>query len=371
MAEPKIAIVHDWFNTRIGGAERVAFALAELFPKAPIYTLIYNQAKFENNLPPSRVRTSFLQKFPKILLSHPKYLLPFLPRAVKGFDFSRYDIVISSSFGFVKNISTPERTAHICYCHTPMRFVWDYRTEYIAELGLGKIRAAIAKLLLKHIRRWDIKGNTGVDAWIANSQNVAHRIHKFYKKNAKIIYPPVDIDAFAPNTKLTKKNYFITASALTPYKKVDILVRAANDGGWNLKVLGEGPQLNSLKKLANQNVEFLGYVSESSKRRLFAEARAFLFAADEDFGIAPVEAMASGTPIIALQKGGLKETVTKKTGIFFEKPTPADINIAINKFREKSFLKKDLYLQAKKFDRKNFNRKITSEVMRVYNKHGK
>lgn len=369
MPEPKIAIVHDWFNTRVGGAERVAIALAKLFPEAPVYTLIYNRSKFQKILPAARVRTSFLQKIPRVILNHPKYLLPLIPQAVASFDFSEFDIVISSSFGFVKNVKTPKHTIHICYCHTPMRFVWDYRNKYLAEIGFGRLRARAINPLINSIKRWDISGSQGVDIWLANSKNVAKRIDRFYGKTAEVIYPPVEVGSYKQLRKVKKKNFFVTASALTPYKKVDVLIRAANRGGWQLKVLGDGPQKKSLQKLAGRNVEILGFVGERKKRQLFTQARAFMFAADEDFGIAPIEAMAAGTPVIALRKGGLAETVTYKTGILFDSATPEHVSRAVKKFNKSSFKTQDLYNHANKYSSAKFNSRIRKIITNVGEKN--
>lgn len=355
----KIAIVHDWFNTKVGGAERVAIELAKMFPDAPVFTLIYNHQKFGGLIDGGRIQTSFLQKFPRTILDRPKILLPLIPRAVGSLDLSGYDMVISSSFGFVKNITTPAGCRHICYCHSPMRFAWDYRDKYMDDIGLGKLAKTAANITLKQIRCWDLKGNDGVDVWLANSKTVAQRIKKYYHQSSQVVYPPAETSGFKPVSSSSKKDFYLTMGMLTPYKKINLVVEAANQGGWELKVLGDGPQRAELEKLAGKSVEILGYVSESNKKRLLAKARGLIFPNEEDFGIAPVEAMAAGTPVIAYARGGLKETViANKTGIFFNTQSPQAINQAIKNFEQHRFKTADLIARAKDFDASHFRKAI-------------
>ena len=362
----KIALVHDWFNTKLGGAERVALELAKLFPEAPVYTLMFNKSKFGDLIDPARIRTSFLQRLPVGLKNRPRYLLPLIPRAVASFDFKGYEMVISSSSAWVKNIKHPNHTIHICYCHSPMRFAWDYKDKYMAEQRVDPIQKTGGVILREYVKRWDKRGSLGVDYWIANSVTVAERIKRYYQRTAEVVYPPVDTSSFKPIPKSQKQNFYLTAGMLTPYKKIDLVITAFNISGRRLIVMGEGTEYDRLSKLANDNVQLVGFVDEAAKRRLFAQARGLIFPAEEDFGIAPIEAMASGTPVIAYGAGGLTETVVEgKTGLFFERQTPQAINQTLDRFEGMDFYPPDLTNQAARFDRSVFRHKIKSIVQQV------
>ncbi len=359
----RVALVHDWFNQRVGGAERVAFELARLYPEAPIYTLIFNQRRFGNYINPDRVRTSFLQKLPPILLSHPRYLLPLIPMAVSNLKIEGFDAIISSSLGFAKNIKHPSASRHICYCHSPMRFAWDYRDQYLTEQKLDPIRRFAANNLTKWIRQWDLAGNEGVDTWLANSQTVANRIEHYYSKTATVVYPPIDTDSFKPSVKQKKADFYITVSMLTPYKKIDLVIKAFNQSGRRLIVLGDGPARNRLVAQAAANIEFLGFVSELKKKQLLRLARGLVFPNEEDFGIAIVEAMAAGTPVIAYAKGGATETIIDhETGILFKHQTTRALNRAVDKLEATRFSRTNLLEQASKFDASRFDKAIKQAV---------
>lgn len=370
MQTPRIALVHDWLNQKIGGAERVLFELADLFPQAPIYTLLYNPAKFEKLIPPARVRTSILQRAPASLRRRPRYLLPLVPKAVEALDLAGFDIVISSSTGYVKNIQTLEHTFHICYCHSPLRYAWDYWEKYLVEQRLDPVRRLVASNLRRRIKRWDSSGTDRVDMWLANSQTVARRIKDFYHQSARVIYPPVATSNFKPIPPKQKQNFYITMGLLTPYKKIDLAITACNLSRRRLLVLGEGSENKRLQKLASDNVKLLGFVNENRRRHLLSQARGLIFPSLEDFGIAPVEAMAAGTPVIAYGAGGLTETIVDgKTGIFFKPQTPQALNAALDRFESLEFYQPDLINQARKFDARVFRDSIKNIIDEVTKRH--
>lgn len=346
----KVALVHDWLNQKAGGAENVLQVLADMFPEAPIYTLVFNPEKFD--YPESRIRTSRLQRMPGVLKRQSRYLLPLIPGAVEEWDFSQYDMVVSSSSAFAKNIVTPETTRHVCYCHTPMRFVWDYWPQYLQEQKVGPVRRAYIRRQVRDLRIWDFVGAARVDSFIANSATTGRRIQKFYRRQSETIHPPVDTEVTTPDMK---KEYYITLSALTPYKKLDLAIEAFNISGKPLKIVGEGSDRKRLEAMAADNIEFTGFVDAQEKNRLVRQAKGLVFSQVEDFGIAPVEAMAAGTPVIAYNAGGVTETVRDNvTGILFPKQTPQSLNQAINTAESTRFNIAALHDQAQKFSRQQF-----------------
>lgn len=363
----KVALVHDWLNTKYGGAERVLEQLAAIYPEAPIYTLIYN-AEAGGSIDPARVRTSSLQRLPRWLQKRSRYLLPFIPTAIEQFDLSEYDVVISSSAAFSKSVITKPETVHICYCHTPTRFVWDYWPKYVNEQQVGPLRRAIIHRLVSKLRVWDYYSAERVDHWIANSNTTAGRIQKYYRQNPDaIIYPGVEVGLFKPVPQDQKEDYFVTLGMLTPYKKIDVAIEACNKLGRNLIVIGDGPDRSRLQKLAGPTVTFVGFVSNEQRAELVAKAQALIFANEEDFGIAPVEAMASGTAVIAYGKGGLTETVADGlTGRFFHQPTVDSLVRVMKDFDASLFKQKALVDQAQKFSSQRFAREIKAFVRKVY-----
>ncbi len=278
----KVALVHDWLNTKQGGGENVLLEMAALFPDAPIYTLLYDAETFDGKLDPSRIRPSNLQRLPRFLRKRPRYLLPWLATAIEQFDFSEYDVVISSSSAFAKGIITKPATLHICYCHSPMRFVWDYWPAYIQEQRVGPLRRAAIHLLTSRLRQWDYYSAARVDCWIANSQTTAKRINKYYRVNVDaVIYPGADIGAFSPTGH--KGAYFVTLSSLTPYKKIDLAITACNQIKAELIVIGDGPDRERLKQIAGPTIRFAGRVSNAERANLLSGAQALLFPNEEDF----------------------------------------------------------------------------------------
>ena len=327
----KVALVHDYL-TRFGGAERVLLELADLFPEAPIYTFLYDKDKMEQHFPAERVRTSFLQKFPRWWRSRPKYLLPFLPIAPETFDLREFDMVISSSSAFAKGVVTRPKTWHINYCHNPARFLWDYSYEYLCQQNLGVISRVVVKIFLNYLRLWDRAASRRVDYFVANSQATARRIIKHYQQETKVIYPPVNLPADW-QTK-TPGDYFLIVSQLTPYKRIDVAVEAFNKLGLPLVIIGEGSQKKRLMKMAKSNVKTLGWQTDEAVADYYKNCLAFIFPGEDDFGIAPVEAMGWGKPVLALKAGGAEETILPgMTGEFFEAATPEVLADGVRRLR--------------------------------------
>lgn len=350
----KIALVHD-FLVKLGGAERVLKVLSEMFPNAPIYTLIYDGKATGDIFPPTKIRTSNLQKWSRYL-GH-RLLIPFYQKAVEKWDFSEYDIVISSSNAFVHGIITPVKTKHICYYHSPMRYAWDWTNEYRDEQDFSAIISGLWTVFLNKLRMWDRLAAERPDIVIANSKNVAKRIEKYYRQNPKIIYPPVNVDRFKPNPK--DEGYFLIVSTLSPYKRVDIAVELFNKLRKKLVIIGDGSQKRDLQRLAGEHVEILGFKSDEVVKEYMENCKALIFPGEEDFGIVPVEAMACGKPVLAYGKGGVSESVIDGvTGEFFEKQTLESMEEALAKLLKKEFKPEACRAQAEKFSRDVFEKKI-------------
>lgn len=321
----KTVLVHDWLTT-MGGAERVLETILDLFP-SPIMTLVCNQHGLSPRLRKASIETSFLQCMP-LATTHYQYYLPLFPRAIDRFDVSAYDVVISSSHAVAKGVRTSSHQLHVCYCHTPMRYIWDLEQEYLSSMGL--LSSAVARRVFKMLRTWDRATADRVNVWIANSRYIADRIFRIYGKRATVIYPPVATDRFQPRQK--KDNFYLTVSRLVPYKRVNLLVEAFRHMPHrHLKIVGSGQQFNLIKKKASSNVELLGAQPDDVVQELMASAKGFVFAAEEDFGIAPVEAQAAGTPVVAYGRGGVVETVVPGiTGVLFDEPTVGGVIASID-----------------------------------------
>ncbi|MBU1136852.1 glycosyltransferase [Patescibacteria group bacterium] len=316
----KVALIHDYL-IRWGGAERVFFNLHQIFPQADIFTLLYDEKEMGKYFPETEVRTSFLQKFPKFWRKNHKYLLPFLPTAAESFDLREYDLVISSSSSFIKGVITRPRAVHICYCHSPMRFSWDYYTNYIGEQKKGILINTAARLIMHYIRMWDRSAAERVDYFIANSKITAWRINRYYGKDAKVIYPPVDLEmkqALSVTADIPKEKYFLIVSQLTPYKKIDLAVEAFNKLDLPLVIIGQGPEKEQLEEIALGNIKFLGWQPDAIVKYYYQNCQALIFPGEDDFGIVPVEAMSFGKPALAYRKGGALETIIEGiSGEFF------------------------------------------------------
>jgi glycosyltransferase involved in cell wall biosynthesis len=358
----KSAIIHDWLISSVGGGEKVLQAIHKLFP-SPIYTLVKNEKKLAGSyFQDLIIHPSFIQKLPKAKEKYKNYL-PLFPLAIEQFDLSAYDVVISSSHCAAKGVITSPDQTHICYCHTPMRYAWDLTHEYLKESGLEKgFKGALARLFLHYLRGWDVQSSRRVDHFIANSKYVARRIEKFYGRSSSVIYPPVDLSFFQKKDK--KESYYVTASRLVPYKRVDLIVEAFSKTDRTLVVIGDGPEWEKVKKKAAKNIVLLKEASDEVLRKHLQEAKAFVFAAVEDFGILPVEAMASGTPVIAFGKGGVAETVIhKKTGYFFQEQSVASLLEALEEFEKLEFDPSCCRERAQEFSIDQFNEQFKQFVI--------
>lgn len=368
----KVVLIADWLTNQ-GGAEQVVTALSELFPEAPIYTSVYTQGAIPalNN---KTIKGTWLQKLPAALRRKHQFLLPFLPGAFARLDLSEFDIIISSSSAFSKNVkkSRPDQM-HICYCHTPTRYLYNAREEYLNSYPLPvwlKPFKFLLPALLNRLTRQDLQGAKGVDYFISNSNYIATRIKKYYGREATTIYPCTDTKQFSVKEDATgpAQKYFLALGRFIPYKRFDLLVRTFADNGLPLKLGGVGPELERCRAMANElqatNIEFLEFVPYAQLPALYAGARAFLFPAEEDFGLTPVEAMASGVPVIAYGKGGALESVTKETGVFFDEQIPRSVQETIDEFIavEQEFSSKKILEHAEQFSVKHFQRQILEFV---------
>jgi glycosyltransferase involved in cell wall biosynthesis len=329
---PRVAIVHEWLVT-YAGSEKVLEAMLQVFPKADIFcALDFLPEKFRDHLKSSKIRTSFIQRIPFARHLH-RYFLALLPFAVEQHDLSEYDLVISNSHAVAKGCLTNSRQLHISYCYTPIRYAWDLQFQYLAESKLRwGLRGIIARWTLHKIRIWDSRTPLSVDAFIACSHYIARRIKKIYRRDSVVIYPNVDVETFELGQQ--DGDFYVTASRIVPYKKIPLIIDAfSRMPSRRLVVIGEGPQLEECIAKAPSNVQVLGYQSGDVLRNHLMRARAFVFAAEEDFGIAPVEAQACGTPVIAFGRGGATETVIDgETGLFFYEQTSEAIVKAVEEF---------------------------------------
>lgn len=366
----KTCFVHEYLID-YGGAEQVLKGFLEIWPNSPIFTLIYDkEGNCKDIIQSTKVIGSFLNKFPFVRRKHRAYL-PLMPLAIEQFDLSDYDVVISESHAIAKGVITGPGQLHISYIHTPMRYAWDLQSQYLKDAGLDKgLRGFFARVLLHYLRIWDMRTIAGVDYYIANSEFIARRIMKLYKREAAVIYPPVDTDRFSIG--MEKEDFYITISRLVPYKKVDLIVQAFEHlPDKKLVVIGDGPELKSLKKIAPSNVIFMGFQSEDVIEDMLKKAKAFIYAAVEDFGIVPVEAQACGTPVIAYGKGGVLETVIEEeTGYFFKEQSADALIEAITSFEKSAPLDPNLIRQnAKRFNKSRFLREMSSFVEEKAKKH--
>ncbi|QQP93470.1 glycosyltransferase family 4 protein (plasmid) [Skermanella sp. TT6] len=337
----RVAVIHDWLYT-YGGAERVLEQILAVFPNADVFSLFDTLPDDQRGfLGGRKVRTSFIQKLVRKNGNH-RFLLPLMPLAIEQFDLSDYDLVISSSYAVAKGVITGPRQFHVSYVHSPMRYAWDLQHEYLRNSKLTSgAKAWMAKLLLHKMRLWDIRTSNSVDSYIANSNFVAQRVWKLYRRPAKVISPPVNVDRFRAGE--SKGDFYFTASRLVQYKRIDLIAEAfSRTPERRLVIAGEGPEMRRIQALAGPNVEILGHVDSDRLTALMQQARAFVFAAEEDFGIVPLEAQACGTPVIAYGRGGALETVrglltsAQPTGMFFNHQTSDSLVEAVDLFEQMS-----------------------------------
>ncbi len=352
----KVAVVHDWLNGMRGG-EKVLEAILELYPLATIYTLFHEPGKVSRSIQSHRIVTSWLNRVPGIYRYYRNFL-PLFPTAIESFDLGDFDLVISSSHAVAKGVRAGSAT-HLSYCHTPMRYIWDAEQDY----GFNRVRHLAMRALRSRLRRWDRETARGVDHFIANSRFVHGRIHTCYGRDSEIIYPPVDTKFFTPSPSCPREDFYLSAGALVPYKRIDKIIEAFNKLGRRLVVAGTGPELNRLRKAAKTNVDFRGWVTDEELRRLYRSAKALVTAAREDFGIIAVEARACGCPVIALDAGGSSETIQDGiNGILFAEQRVDDIARAIRRFETMTWPVEPVRRQVERFSRENFQARIRSFV---------
>lgn len=358
----KIAFVHD-FLLRLGGAERVLKTWMDMYPDAPVYTLLYDEARVGEVFPKERVISSRLQKWPRFIPGMHKLMFPFMPGAIEDFDLSDYDIVLSSSSAYAHGVVTNLETTHICYYHSPMRYAWDYTHQYVRDQKLGWFGEMLVTHLLHKVRMWDFLAADRVDIPLANSKTVQNRIKKYYHQDAQIIYPPVDTERFTPHEK--QEGYFLIVSTLTPYKRIDLAIEVFNKLGKRLVIIGQGNDEARLRRLASSHIDFLGFQSDENVKAYMENCRAFIFPGEEDFGIAPVEAMACGKPVLAYRKGGLTETMIEgKTGQFFEEQTVESMEAGLTQLliNEKDYDAHAIAKHAQTYSKKAFEKAMKSVI---------
>lgn len=359
-----IALVHDWI-TNVSGAEKVLLALIEIFPEADIYTTVFDKKKAQI-FSQYRINTSYLQKY-SIFRNKREALIPYAPLAFESFDFSNYDLVISSTTYAAKGIITKPQTLHISYCHTPTRYLWEPHLDNRAQKGAF---SAVRKGVSHKLKMWDLVASSRPDYYIANSETVKKRIEKYYRRDAEVIYPPVDIVKYSPPTEEGVEEYYLFVSRLIDYKKADIAIQAFNNNKKILRIVGAGPQEKLLRLMANNNIKFLGRISDEELLKQYQHARAFIFTAEEDFGIVPVEAMACGRPVIAYGYGGASETVVDGvTGVLFNRQEADCLENAIELFEKQKFDSTTIRNRAEEFSKQKFIQKFKKTVDKLVEDH--
>src|SRR3990167_4155254 len=363
----KIALVHDHL-AQDGGAEKVLHSFHKIWPKAPIFILLYDKDSAPKYIPFENIQTSFIQKLPGGIKNY-KWYLPFMPTAIEKFDLMAFDVVLSISSALAKGVITAPHSLHISYTHTPTRYLWSDTHKYIEELPYRRIMKKIIPFCLTYLRMWDRMAADRVDHFIANSGIVKQRIRKYYKHESDVIFPPVDTTKFTPAANPTR-DYFLVGGRLVPYKRFDIAIQAFNRLKIPLKVFGAGPDMARLKSMAGKNITFVGRVSGEELATLYQDAKALIFPQVEDFGIVPLEAMAAGTPVIAYKAGGALETVVAgKTGIFFEEQGWGDLSKAVVQFKSTQFDAKTIRAHAEKFSTEIFEKNIKEYVEGKWKQH--
>lgn len=371
----KVAIIHDWL-TGMRGGEKCLEVFCELYPEADIYTLIHVPGTTSKTIEAMSIKTSYLQRIPGMAKRYRSFL-PLFPHAIEGFDLRGYDLVISSSHCVAKGIIPPPTALHISYIYTPMRYVWDMYEEYFGMEKTGRLKRIAVGSIAHYIRMWDVTSSSRVDSFVAISKHVADRVEKYYRREADVIYPPVDCNKFALSEKV--EDFYLIVSAFAPYKRVDLAIKAFNKLEIPLKIIGSGQKERELRGIAGRNIEFLGQQDDSVLREYYSRCKALIFPGVEDFGIVPLEAMASGRPVIAYGKGGVLETVVplnqsevrnqkseerSPTGVFFYEQTVEALIEAVNIFEgnHDKFDKKGVRNHALSFDRKIFKEKISAYI---------
>lgn len=361
----KVAIVHDWLN-QMGGAEEVLEALTDLFPGAPIYTSIYAPDRMPDAYRKWDIRPSFMNRLP-LVKSHHQPFLPLYPLAFESFDLSEYELIVSNKSGFCHGVVTSPETLHVCYCLTPTRFLWDYH-GYVQREGVGAVGRLLLSPALNYLRTWDRLAADRVDHFISISTAVQRRVNKYYRRESVVIYPPVRIEEAA--TDGSREDYFLIVSRLIPYKRIDLAVQAFNELGLPLVVIGDGRDRSRLESMARPNIRFLGKLPNDEVRTHLRACRAFVFPGVEDFGIAPLRALAEGRPVIAFGGGGALDTITDGvTGTFFYPQTAPALADAVRRFDDRQFEPARIVREAARFDLSVFRREITTFIEQKLAEH--
>lgn len=353
----RVALVHDYLN-QYGGAERVLEALHELFPDAPVYTSIYDPAAMPPQYRAWDIRTSWMQRLPGWRKLFRSYFMLY-PSAFEAFDLTGYDLIISSSSAYAKGVIPRPGAAHICYCHTPMRFGWR-TSAYVEREAINERTGLLLSILLTWLRTWDVASAQRVDAFVANSQEVAARIRRYYGRDAEVIPPPVDLQPYVP---LEPEEVYLAGGRFVPYKRLDLVVEAFTALKLPLVVFGDGRNRAQLQAIAGPNITFVGRVSDAELQQLYRRCRAYITAGEEDAGIQPVEAMAAGRPVIAFAAGGVRETVIEgQTGVFFEEQTAAALAVAVARSRAMRFDASAIRRHAEQFGRAQFSERMLAFI---------
>jgi glycosyltransferase involved in cell wall biosynthesis len=357
---PRVAVVHDWL-TIPGGSEQVVMELLEMFPAAEVFTSIYDPAPWPPIITNRPIHSSSLQRVPHATTQYPK-LLPLMTAAFRAFDFSNFDLVLSSSHACAKNVRVPNGVLHVCYCHTPMRYAWE--EDFMEGEQMGRLARLALRPLLAHLRRQDLAGAAGVDLFVANSQHVARRIERWYGRDAQVVHPPVDVERFLGLPR-APQDYYLVFGRVVPYKRVELAVQACARLSRPLKVAGDGRAMDSVRASVRgqERIELLGRVEDAQRDALLGGARALLFPGEEDFGIVPVEAQAAGVPVIAYRVGGASESVLDgRTGVLFDEQSEAGLAEAIERFEGLTLNEGEVRANAARFGRVRFREEMAAAI---------